>query len=169
MPVNKRQKAIDTLADQRPSRTSSRVTLAPIANRPVPTPPANLHQVALDSWVAFFSSPISGAIDLKADWDACVDWAYCLSQREDLRAEIAKAPTVTGSTGQMVLNPLTTRLNQIEKQINYYREHLGLTPLSRMRLGIAVGQAADALDSIDALLAAPPDPIDIDALLEADE
>lgn len=163
--MNKRQKHPDALADRRPSRTGTRVTLAPIADRPVPSPPANLHPVAQQAWLAFFSSPISGAIDLNADWDAVCDWGYCLSQREELRAEIKRAPMVSGSTGQMVLNPLTARLNQIEKQINYYREHLGLTPLSRMRLGIAVGQAADALDSIESLLAAPPDPIDIDALL----
>lgn len=86
--------------------------------------------------------------------------------------ELSQAELVTlGSTGQERMHPLAEHVAKLERLILALEEKLGLTPMARARLGIAVaearrswqdvaktpgpndaGGAADAVGSIDDLL-----------------
>lgn len=116
-------------------------------NRPVPLPPRGLRKVARDEWRSFFNSGLSSLVNLDTDMDALRDWAYLVSERDRMRDEFEKSPIVFTAKG-FSENPIGKIIARYTMQINRYRDQFGMTPLSRMRLGIAVGQAADVLDSL---------------------
>lgn len=147
--AGKRHKAPNTLQGHR--KVAPALSLVP-HNQPVPEPPRGLRKSAKDAWTAFWSSPMAALIEVESDMDAIKDWAYCISERDRLRPLLRKEPLVIGSTGQLVANPLEKIINQYTRQIDRYREQFGMTPLSRMRLGIAVGEAADTLSDLYASL-----------------
>ncbi len=72
----------------------------------------------------------------------------CFSERERLERKVGKAPIVPGTAGQDTLNPLYKRLEELTREIEKYRQELGILPLSRMRLGVATGHARSALEEM---------------------
>lgn len=83
---------------------------------------------------------------MDADAEALHRWAYCVSERELLEEQIRETPLLTGSTGQMVRNPLFDILKERTREIEKFREQFGMAPLHRMRLGISYSEADEALD-----------------------
>jgi hypothetical protein len=96
-------------------RTRERPTAA-LVRRPgrAPDPPSGLLAASARLWEAF--------------WRA----------RREFRGE----RVVPGSMGQPRLNPLASRLKDLEATIRETEREFGMTPLSRLRSGIGVGQAA---------------------------
>lgn len=72
-----------------------------------------------------------------------------MSERERFAELVAATPLVTGSTGQLVSNPLVNQITLLTREIVHYEEHFGMTPLARMRLGIAIGEADEARVQIE--------------------
>ena len=66
--------------------------------------------------------------------------------------ELEKSIVVRGSTGQIRTNPLAEYAFKLAGQILRLEEELGLTPLSRQRLGIAVAERYRSLDELNRAL-----------------
>lgn len=113
----------------------------------IPPAPRGLRKVARDEWDAFWQSRLASVVDMDADMDALRDWAFLVSERDRLRMAYKKQPLVLGKSG-VVENPLGRVIERYSKRIDVYRNQFGMTPLSRMRLGIAIGEALDALDAL---------------------
>lgn len=113
--------------------------------RPIPITPTGLRKAASDAWVEFWQSPMASLVQDDSDMDALRDWAWLVSERDRLQPMVKKTPLVMGSTGQLVANPISKLVADYTRRITQYRDQFGMTPLSRMRLGIAVGEAADTL------------------------
>ena len=62
---------------------------------------------------------------------------------------VSKAIVVKGSTGQIRVNPVGDYAFKLAGQILRLEEELGLTPLSRQRLGIAVAEKYRSLDELN--------------------
>lgn len=130
--------------------------------RPTPIPPAKLRKSAQDAWLAFWRSPMASLVQDESDMDALRDWALCLSERDRLTPLAQKEPLIPGSQGQLVKNPLYSVIADYTRRISQYREQFGMTPLSRMRLGIAVGEAHDILSDLTASLGSDePEMVDL--------
>jgi len=150
---NKRQKPPELLQGKGSRfRGTTSVTLVRDTERPIPIPPAGLRKSAKDAWLAFWRSPMATLVQDESDMDALRDWAFCISERDRIQPLVRKTPLVPGSMGQMVLNPLAALVKDYTRRIDRYREQFGMTPLSRMRLGIAVGEAHDVLSDLAASL-----------------
>lgn len=163
--AGKRQKVTDTLQDRRPQRTVGRdIAISRPSARPIPITPAGLRKVAKDAWVEFWQSPMSSLVQDDSDMDALRDWAWLMSERDRLQPMVKKEPLVLGSTGQLVVNPISKLVADYTRRITQYRDQFGMTPLSRMRLGIAVGEAADTLASLSMSAGSDePETFDLDA------
>jgi P27 family predicted phage terminase small subunit len=92
-------------------------------------------------WSAYWQSPVSRAVDREADRYRVERWITTVDEYERITAIFKQTRIVKGSTGQAVLNPLSQYLQQVLAEINKAETELGLTPLARMRLGIAYGEA----------------------------
>jgi P27 family predicted phage terminase small subunit len=144
--ANKRQKPPELLQGKGSRFTGqSSIALQRDEQRPTPIPPKDIRAAARDAWVAFWRSPMASLVQDDSDMDALRDWVYCLSERERLQVIVKKQTMSPGASGSLMLNPLTRLVKDYTQRIDKHREHFGMTPLSRMRLGIAVGEAHDAL------------------------
>lgn len=130
----------------------------------IPTPPAGLTKYARQRWEAFFSSPPAAAIDLRADLHRLERWIRAVDEYERVGRVFRKARTVNGSMGQPVLNPLAAYLATREAEIARAEAELGMTPMARVKLGIAYGQAkltaAELNKALDASSHTDADPDD---------
>ena len=154
--MNTRQKPADQLQGKgsRHAGSAPRVlTPLPPGERRIPKPPAGLTKGARDAWRAFWLSPVAQAVDLNADGVALRRWIVAVSKRDALEAEFEQERTTKGSTGQDRLNPIYATLKELEKTIAHYEEAFGMTPLARMRLGIAISQGKSSIDELKARLA----------------
>ena len=128
-----------------PERTKNTIKTA--KNRPktvktsVPRAPKNLLPASKRLWTDFWNSPVSHAIDPDADRYRIERWITTVDEYERVNAAFKATRIVRGSTGQPALNPLAQYLQQLLAEINKAETELGLTPLARMRLGIAYGEA----------------------------
>lgn len=143
--ANKRQKPAELLQGKGSRFAGTSSVAVTRTDRPTPIPPANLGKHAKDEWLAFWRSPMASLVQDDSDMDALRDWAWLVSERDRLQPMLKKEPLTVGSTGQLVVNPIAKLVADYTRRITTYRDQFGMTPLSRMRLGIAVGEAADTL------------------------
>jgi P27 family predicted phage terminase small subunit len=92
---------------------------------------------------------VARAIDIKSDAYKLQRWVQAVDEYQRVSAVFRKARLVKGSTGQPVLNPLSAYLVNLEATISRIEVEFGMGPLSRMRLGIATGQAALTADELN--------------------
>lgn len=161
----KRQKPVDELQGRGSRFAGNAIVAIARDDRPIPIPPAKLRKAAKDAWVAFWRSPMASLVNDDADLDALRDWAWLISERDRLRPMVHDTPLVPGSMGQLVANPIAALVKDYTRQIDRYREQFGMTPLSRMRLGIAVGEAHNVLSDLSASLDDGPQWVTADAVM----
>lgn len=176
--ANKRQKPLGTTQDRRAGRAarSSKSAPSPVLLSAVPrggtdAPPScpeGLHDVAAAAWREFWASPISIAIDYGADGAALRRWIACVSEREHASAAMSGELLVDGSMHNKVINPLVGYVDKLTKEITHYEEHFGMTPLSRMRLGIAIESGKASIADLAARLDAPA-PVKGDNVIDLSE
>jgi len=161
------QKPVGQLQNKRnPRGKAGGVTLVADATRKVPAPPRGLTDEARRIWRDFFRSPLGGAVDYQGDGPALRRWITLVSDRERLWSRFhagedddsaePESLTVFGSQGQRVINPLLRLEERLSREIMAYEDRFGMTPLARMRLGIAIGQAAESLDGLRRRLVSAP-------------
>ena len=145
--AGQRQKPVQNLAFRRGGR-GREVTIpagSPLGG--VPKAPPRLTRAVVEHWEAYWSDPISRLVTEAAVYDVR-RYFVALSERERLERKAAKEPIVAGSAGQDTLNPLYKRLEELTREIERYRQELGILPLARMRLGVATGHARSALEEM---------------------
>lgn len=113
----------------------------------VPAPPEGLLPSTVQVWETYWADQVAGAttpVDHGAlrryilyldEWERCM--AAVRRPNEDGEVE----RLVKGSTGQPRINPLAEQALKLEGVLSKLEADFGLTPLARMRLGIAIGQA----------------------------
>lgn len=108
---------------------------------PIPRPPAGLLPASKRRWRTFWGSPVAKAVDWSADAHRIERWIQAVDEYERVREVFVKARLVKGSMGQPTLNPLAGYLSTLLAEISKAEAELGLTPMARLRLGLAMGQA----------------------------
>ena len=153
--ANKRQKPAEQLKGKGSQfRGVATRVLTPIKGegRTVPPPPEGLRPEALAAWDALWHSPIAQSIDLNADGIALRRWICAVSERLDLHDSLAVGIVMETRMGER-LDPRFGQLKELTREIAHYEEAFGLTPLARMRLGIAISAGASSIEDLKARLA----------------
>ncbi len=121
-----------------------------------PEPPPRLLKVTRDAWAAYWSSPVAAVVDRVSDLPAIRRLFTLYDERERCLRSGRAGRLVPGSQGQPVVNPLYKHMSTLDAEARMLEDRLGLTPASRLRLGVALVEAADKwarLTSVDD----PPD------------
>lgn len=136
--ANRRQKLPEQLQGKgsRYRGTSSLALVPPDARREVPAPPEALPVGLHPLWAAFWEDRISTLVRPADGYDVG-RFFLLLAEREKHERALRRKPLVLGSMGQEVVNPRLAIVKELTREIEKTREHLGILPLSRLRLGIA--------------------------------
>jgi hypothetical protein len=136
----------------------SRHQAAPQPAPAVPDPPPGLLKATRVRWAAFWTSPQAAAA-LPSDLGGLERWIISLDEWTRAMRAFRKERIVEGSTKQPALNPLAAYIASREAAIRDAEEKYGMTPMARLRLGIAVGQAKLTAAELNRALAADDGPI----------
>lgn len=120
----------------------------------VPTPEADWHKITLADWEEYWTSDIARAVEV-ADYP--VIYRLFRMRDEQTRNQIRWAAMpeserfIEGSHRResIRLHPLADRMRHLEADILKLEKELGLTPLSRARLGIEIGQSQLTWDQVN--------------------
>ena len=109
------------------------------ADDAVPKPPPGLSAPAKKRWANFWRSKLAAYVDPGSDLHRLERWIEDVDEFDTLRKAYAKERIVEGSQKQPRLNPIASRLAQLEKQIRDAENDFGMTPAARLKLGISFG------------------------------
>lgn len=123
----------------------------------IPVPPPDLLKASVERWEAYWRSAVSSAADLNADRGLLERWIRSVDEWYRAYRDFRKARTTKGSTGQLVLSPLAKLIRQLEGEIGRCERELGLTPMSRLKLGLTAGQARLTADMLNKSLSEDDD------------
>lgn len=110
-----------------------------------PPAPRGLLKSSRDRWDAFWRSDVSQTVDRESDMNKLERWIGAVDEYARALKVFKTARLVKGSTGQPTLNPLAGYMGTLDAQISKAEQEFGMTPLSRLRLGIALGEAHKSL------------------------
>lgn len=110
----------------------------------VPEFPTGLRAPGKEAWTTYWTSPMA-QVATDADKQALTRYCKALDELATAQREMGRQRLVEGSQGQPRLNPLAAWIQSRESVITQLEDRLGLTPLARMRLGIATGEAHRSL------------------------
>lgn len=101
-----------------------------------------------DDWATFWNSDVAHAV-AESDIPALYR-LFDLRNMERLFHEAALAePTVVGSKGQTVLNPLLRQADSIRAEIRQLEDRFGLNPAARAKLGIDTSKLRKSLADLN--------------------
>lgn len=112
-------------------------------------PDKPLLKSTLESWSTFWRSGLARLVD-PVDRPALDRLFRMYDERERADRQFAKTPFVEGSMGQIVAHPAARVIASLDERILKLEARFGLTPKSRMDLGIAFGAAAKSLEDVNA-------------------
>jgi|TARA_R110000787_G_scaffold63044_3_gene142178 P27 family predicted phage terminase small subunit len=121
------------------------------------TPKANKKwlQKTRSYWLQYWESELSSMAQ-KVDFPAFYRLFQYYDQNERAQNTLRKLGNngllSLGSTGQSTINPLITLTLKLEEKILRLEQELGLTPLSRQRLGISYSENAMGFQQLQQLL-----------------
>lgn len=136
---------------RRNPRDLGKVVSVPSARSPVPPMPAGLLAPVRASWNAFWTSEQASLV-MPADHPALLRLFALLDERERCFRAARKQRLVQGSTGQPQLNPLLKFVASLDAEIRQLEDRFGLSPLARLRLGVAFGEAHKSLADLNRTL-----------------
>jgi P27 family predicted phage terminase small subunit len=116
--------------------------------QPVAADP-NWREPTVESWVAFWSSPLAQQVQ-PSDYGALLRLWWCYD--EVLRARDAIETTgrvVAGSQGQPRPNPLYKLVSELQAEARQLEDRFGLSPMARLKLGIVFADAQQSLESLN--------------------
>lgn len=114
-----------------------------------PALPKGLCAQAEDAWKGYWQDVLSGVMRAP-DAPMALRWVKNLDRYHRLMSEADKEPVVTGSTGQCRTNPLYDLALKIEASIKSDEQQLGIGPLNRLKLGVALSESAKSLADLNA-------------------
>ena len=122
----------------RSTRDTGNVSVLP-AVAAVPEPDLAWREEVRSAWFEFWRDPVARLVrpnDLPA-----LDRLFRYRNEWLDAAEFYEAePIVEGSMGQSRLSPWADRMDRLEKQLVALEDRFGLTPLSRLRLGVTLSE-----------------------------
>lgn len=122
-----------------------------------PRMPSGLCQPASDAWRGFWSDVVSGAVQ-PADTEVTLRWVANIDRYHRLLGEADRESMVIGSTGQPKPNPLYDLAYKIEASIRADEQQLGVGPLARLRLGVALSESVKSLTELNSEVPHGDDP-----------
>ena len=131
----------------------------------VPDPPANWLAATKTAWRRFWAGPLAPYV-IESDLDTLSRLFRMVDMQARFWREGSRQPLVEGSQGQPVTNPLLDEADRLETLIQRLEDKFGKGPLARLKLGVALGDAARSLDELNDALSA--DEGDVDAPDEPD-
>lgn len=129
-----------------------REVLPPASPDPAPSPPADLLPTTRDLWEQFWTSAVAASVDRISDLPALHRLWSLYDERERTQRAYRRRRLMKGASGQPVVSPLQKVLVHLDGEIRQLEDRFGLTPLARLRLGIAIGDAARSLDDLNRLV-----------------
>jgi P27 family predicted phage terminase small subunit len=127
-----------------------------VAASGVPVPQADpvWREGTVERWVQFWGSPLASQVEV-SDQGAFRRLFWIYDELERLREAIElTGRVVDGSQGQPRPNPLYKQVEAFQAEARQMEDRFGLSPLSRLRLGITFADAQASLDGLNARLAA---------------
>lgn len=124
------------------------------AGRPVPAADVEWRERTVERWVQFWGSPLASQVE-PSDEGAFRRLFYIYDELARLHQAIEETGRVVdGSQGQPRPNPLYKQVESFQAEARQMEDRFGLSPLSRLRLGITFADAQASLDGLNARLAA---------------
>lgn len=114
-----------------------------------PKMPPRLCAPAKAAWNAYWGNVLSGVM-LGSDSPMVLRWIKNVDRYYRLLGEADREPVVVGSTGQPRPNPVYDLALKFEASIKDDEKQLGIGPLNRLRLGVAVTESAKSLADLNA-------------------
>ena len=114
-----------------------------------PRIPKGLCTPAQDAWRGYWGDVASGVMR-GSDTVVALRWIANVDRYHRLIAEADREPIVVGSTGQPRGNPAYDLAYKVEASIKDDERQLGIGPLNRLRLGVALSETAKTLSQINA-------------------
>ena len=157
-------------ADVRQGHKTKDVGLVAVApGRPVPAADVAWREGTVERWVAFFGSALASQVE-PSDEGAFRRLFKLYDELDRLWEAIEETGRVVpGSQGQPRPNPLFKQVEAFQAEARQLEDRFGLSPLSRLRLGITFADAQASLDGLNARLAAKMAQTDDDLWADFDE
>lgn len=158
-------------ADRRQNHKTKDVGIVPRVSdeRPVPVADASWREGTVERWAGFWSSPLASQVE-PSDQGAFRRLFWIYDELDRLREAIeVTGRVVEGSQGQPRPNPLYKQVEAFQAEARQLEDRFGLSPLSRLRLGITFADAQASLDGLNARLAAKVAESDDDLWADFDE
>ena len=114
-----------------------------------PDPPKGLLKNTLAQWDKYWGSQLAQATEIETDLPAITRLFTLYDERERAYRAFRKQRFIKGSQGQIVLNPIGRHMNTLDAEIRQMEDRLGLTPRSRLQLGITFADAAKSLEDLN--------------------
>jgi P27 family predicted phage terminase small subunit len=152
-PVERRQRRnVRTTTE----RAGAGLVALPDGQIDAPPAPSGLLKATREDWATFWASPL-GSLVVPADFPA-LRRLFCLYDERfrayrGLRQTGRLVETEKGSA----LNPLASYLKGIDAEVRLLEDRFGLSPIARLRLGVALGEAAKSLEELNRSLDADDD------------
>lgn len=104
----------------------------------VPQAPRDWKESTRKAWRNFWESSVASVIDPKSDMAAIIRLFSMYEEREALVPLMQSAPLVKGSQGQLRLNPLGARIDQLDASITALEDRFGMSPKARLSTGMQI-------------------------------
>ncbi|MGI9043503.1 MAG: P27 family phage terminase small subunit [Gemmatimonadaceae bacterium] len=114
----------------------------------VPPAPVGLLKATEAKWEAYWLSPVSSAADPVTDRPALERLFQCYDEHQRVGQAFRKQRTVDSRDGGERVNPLLSYLRYLSLEITKLEDRFGLTPRSRLALGVTLGQAKRSLSDL---------------------
>lgn len=128
----------------------------------VPSPPKGISKLLKDEWSEIWQSPLAAYWDRSSDLRPLRRLFSLYDKLAKFERVGLKDPLSRGSTGQRILHPMLKEADEMRKQILALEQQFGMTPMARLKLGIALGEAAKSLEQLNADLFDDDDGADAD-------
>ncbi len=138
----------------KPRKALALVPVSPQAEPPPLQDSAEMLPGTRAAWTDFWRSPVAGAVVVSSDLPALTRLFHLADELERCRVEFPNHRLVAGSQGQPVMNPLGAFMLALAKEVRALEDRFGASVVSRLRVSIDLGSAAESLDEMNARLLA---------------
>lgn len=136
-------------AERRQRSNSGGLQIVPSAEpRVVPSPPDGLLPDVIDMWDAYWHSDLSQLVTTATDMPGLRRLFRYYDDMERAWAIYRSAPEIAGSRGQTRISHFAKHIRETEPLVARLEDRYGLSPKSRLELGITFGDAARSLEDL---------------------
>lgn len=144
-------------SERRGHRDYPVATLAPVERVPdLPRIQGRWTVYARERWESFWQSDVAGAVDVDSDLPALYRWAVALDEYQRCVRAVRRAGRVVQGARGPSLNPLVGYVKQLEADLRAYEAAFGMTPASRLKLGVQKGKLQVTAARLNAMVDVTP-------------